>query len=89
MLADGRGKRLGRSGTEAFGKTVGKALVRGVIDDVLGLDHFARHVFGAAKSVSQAKLDALGASPNKAAKHVAGFFQTRAPAGFNGVDELR
>src|SRR2546429_376169 len=51
-------------------------LLRGEIDDLLGLDHLARHVIEAAQAVGEPELHALLAGPDQSREHVGRLLQT-------------
>src|SRR4051812_19136092 len=78
----------GGAGAEALGELLSDILLLRVVDDVLRLDHLARHVIEAADSVGEPELDALLAGPDEPAEGFLRFLQPLASALANDADEL-
>src|SRR5579862_1617679 len=81
---EGSAERRAHAARERFEEGV----FGGVVDQLLGLDHVARHGFGAAVRVGQAQLDALFAGPDEPREELGGFLQALAAAVAHHLDEL-
>src|SRR5512132_136151 len=63
-------ERLARARAEALGEALEHVLLGREVHQLLGLDHLARDVLGAADAVGEAQLHALRARPHQAGEHL-------------------
>ena len=59
---------LAHCSTEAFGQPFGHVFAAGVVDDLFGLDHLARHEIEVSELIGQAQFDGLLTVQNRPLK---------------------
>src|SRR5262245_13292025 len=73
-----------RARAEAAREFLRQVFLLRVVDDVLGLDHFPRHVVEPAQAVGETELNALRAAPDQAREHVRRLLEPLAAAFLHG-----
>src|SRR4051794_34573661 len=74
-VESGAADRVADARAEPAGQLLEDALLRREVDDLLRLDHFARHVVEAAEAVGEPELHALLAGPDESREHVGRLLQ--------------
>src|SRR5690242_14496453 len=79
---------LAHARAETLGELLEIVLARREVDDLVGLDHLARHVVEGTQAVGEAELDAFLAGPHEPGERVGRFLEPLAAAFAHDLDEL-